>query len=132
MSKQKKHKKKRRRNLYRVWIPPITAQDRHHICFQKRNWNKGYAKAICMAFVRYVPVVYHRELHAKLKSVPLPPPEMLRNAWMEYNKDKDEIDGYDVARAAAWLYVHIPDAEFRAAMQCQIDFFVTRPYTGKT
>ena len=81
-----------------------------------------------MACVRYVPVVYHRELHAKLKTVPVPPAEMLRDAWLAYERDKDTIDGYDVCRAASWLYVHIPDAEFRKAMQYQIDFFTSQPY----
>lgn len=132
MSRQKKHKKKRRKNLYRVWLPALTYQDRHHICFQKKDWGAGYAKAICMAFVRYVPVVYHRELHQKLKTVPVPPGNMLKEAWELYLADKDNIDGYDVTRAAAWLYVHIPDVEFRKAMQFQIDFFTTRPYKGKT
>ena len=116
----KKHKKKR------VKIPPITTQDRHHICFQKRYWSRGYAKAICMAFVRYVPVVYHRQLHTMLHTVPVPDAELLRDAWYEYQRNKAEIDEYDVSRAAAWLYVHIPDAEFRRAMQAQIDFFSTR------
>ena len=116
----KKNKKKRAR------IPPITTRDRHHICFTKAKWSKGYAKAICNAFVRYVPVVYHRELHARLKSVPVPDEKLLRHAWLEYQKNQIEIDSYDVARAAAWLYVHIPDGEFRRAMQFQVDFFATR------
>lgn len=107
-------------------IPSITTRDRHHICFQKRYWNKGYAKAICMAFVRYVPVVYHRELHAHLKTVPVPDSALLKAAWDKYQANKAEIDSYDVARAAAWLYVNIPDGEFRKAMQYQIDFFATR------
>ena len=114
----------------RVKVPPITACDRHHICFQKRHWNKGYAKAICMAFVRYVPVVYHRELHARLRGVPVPPPEMLKKAWQAYQKDKATIDTFDVCRAAAWLYVNIPDVEFRKAMQYQIDFYATRMQGG--
>lgn len=126
MGKKKKKKKRQRPN-----IPPICSHDRHHICFQKRYWNKGYAKAICMAFVRYVPVVYHRELHSLLKTVPVPPPEMLKEAWMAYQRDKDAIDAYDVCRAAAWLYVNIPDPDFRQAMQFQIDFFATRPYYAR-
>ena len=116
--------KKRRKN--RVRIPPITTRDRHHICFIKARWNKGYAKAICNAFVRYVPVVYHRELHAHLKSVPVPDEKLLREAWQKYQANKVEIDGYDVARAAAWLYANIPDEKFREAMQFQVDFFATR------
>lgn len=116
----KKNKCKRAR------IMPISTQDRHHICFQKRHWNKGYARAICMAFVRYVPVVYHRELHARLNDVPVPDSALLKAAWEQYEANKVEIDSYDVARAAAWLYVNIPDEAFRKAMQFQIDFFATR------
>lgn len=112
-----KKNRKRRRSL------PLSACDRHHICFIKAKWSKGYAKAICQAFVRTVPVVYHRELHSLLHNVPIPDGELLRKAWMEYQRNKDEIDSYDVARAAAWLYVHIPDSEFRKAMQFEIDFF---------
>ena len=121
-------KKKKKRARRAAKIPPIATKDRHHICFQKRYWNKGYAKAICNAVVRYVPVVYHRELHTRLKTVPVPPPELLKKAWMAYERDKDTIDAYDVTRAAAWLYVNIPDAEFRKAIQYQIDFFATQPY----
>lgn len=112
-----KKRKKRRRT------PPLSAKDRHHICFQGRYWDRGYAKAIRNAFIRPVPVVYHRELHSLLKTVPVPGGELLREAWVEYQKNADEIDTYGVARAAAWLYVHIPDLEFRKAMQFQIDFF---------
>lgn len=110
----------------RVRIPPISTQDRHHICFQKRNWSNGYARAICMAFVRYVPVVYHRELHARLKDVPVPDGALLKAAWEKYQANQVEINSYDVARAAAWLYVNIPDEGFRKAMQYQVDFFATR------
>ena len=68
--------------------PPLTAMDRHHICWTRVSWNKGYARAIRNAFVRSVPVLWHRELHH--------------------------------------LYVHIPDVEFRKAMQFQLDFFATK------
>lgn len=119
-------KKKKKRVRRRPRIPAISTMDRHHICFQKRYWNRGYARAICMAFVRHVPVVYHRELHAHLKTVPVPDNGLLKTAWHKYQADKIEIDSYDVARAAAWLYVNIPDEAFRKAMQFQIDFFATR------
>lgn len=115
-----KKRKKRRRT------PPLNACDRHHLCFTRAKWSKGYAKSICNAFVRPVPVVYHRELHSLLHYVPVPDGELLSKAWQEYQRNADEIDRYDVARAAAWLYVHIPDAEFRKAMQFQVDFFSTR------
>ena len=115
----------------KVIVQPIMTKDRHHICYPKRKWDTGYARLICMAFVRHVPVEYHREMHAQLKGVPVPPADLLHKAWDEYQADKYAINAYDVTRAAAWLYVHIPDVEFRKAMQFQIDFFVTRPYMGK-
>lgn len=117
-------KKKRRKN--RVRIPPITTRDRHHLLFVKARYSRGYAKLMCMAFVRYVPVVYHRELHARLKTVPVPDERLLKAAWFKYQENKAEIDSYDAARAAAWLYVNIPDPEFRRAMQFQVDFFAIR------
>lgn len=108
-------------------LPPLMCVDRHHICFpKKREWSIGYARLICMAFVRYVPIEWHRELHARLKSVPMPPPSMLRAAWWEYQEDKRTIDQYDICRTLAWLYVHIPDVEFRKAMQYQLDFFTAK------
>lgn len=45
---------------------------------------------------------------------------------MKYLKEQDEIDSYGISRAIAWLYVNIPDANFRRAMQVQLDFFVER------
>lgn len=117
---KKKFRRRRRRRLLQ------TARDRHHICYQERYWNRGYARAIRKAFTRPIPVIYHRELHSLLNTVPVPDGTLLRKAWAEYQKNADEIDRYDVARAAAWLYVHIPDPEFRKAMQFQVDFFATR------
>lgn len=114
-------KKRRRRRK-----PPVTACDRHHILFQKRYFSKGYAKALCQVFVRSVPVVYHRELHSILNTIPVPNGDLCRQAWVEYERNKDEIDSYGICRAIAWLYVNIPDTEFRRAMQIQLDFFVEK------
>lgn len=106
--------------------PPLTAKDCHHICYQGRYWGSGYAKAIRNAFVRPVPVVWHRELHSKLNNVPTPDGALLRQAWVEYQKNADAIDSMGVCQAIAWLYVHIPDVEFRKAMQYQLDFFSSK------
>ena len=120
-------KKKKKKRQKRSRIPPVTTRDRHHLLWPKnQSWNSGYAHLLCMAFVRYVPVVYHRELHAHLKGVSVPDEKLLKEAWQRYQANQAEIDSYDVARAAAWLYVNIPDEEFRRAMQYQIDFFATR------
>lgn len=110
--------------------PPITAKDRHHILYQERYWNNGYAKALRNAFVRPVPVLWHRELHRLLTNVPTPNNDLIRQAWVEYQADKDAIDYMGLCQAIAWLYVHIPDAEFRRAMQFQLDFFVTKNELG--
>lgn len=107
-------------------MPPIMAMDRHHCCYQRRFWDVGYARLICMAFVRYVPIEWHRELHARLSSVPVPPAYMLRVAWQKYQDNKRTIDSYDVCRALAWLYTHIPDVDFRKAIQYQLDFFTAK------
>lgn len=115
-----KKKKRRRAN------PPLSALDRHHICFQGRHWKVGYAKLIRDAFIRPIPVVYHRELHTLLHDVPLPDGALLKEAWRKYQANKADIDEYGICRAIAWLYVNIPDVEFRKAMQFQLDFFTER------
>ena len=50
----------------------------------------------------------------------------MKKAWVEYCANKAVIDQYDICRAIAWLYVHVEDAEFRKAMQSQLDFFVAK------
>ena len=106
--------------------PPLSAKDCHHICYQGRYWSCGYAKAIRNAFVRPVPVVWHRELHSRLSTVPVPDGALLKQAWLEYQKNAEIIDSMGVCQAIAWLYVHIPDVEFRKAMQYQLDFFASK------
>ena len=119
-------KKKRRRRR----TPPLSAKDRHHICYQGRYWGCGYAKAIRNAFIRPVPIVWHRELHSRLSTVPVPDGALLKQAWLEYQEDAEIIDTMGVCQAIAWLYVHIPDAEFRKAMQYQLDYFASKYELG--
>jgi len=116
----KKYKRRCRRT------PSLSTKDRHHICYQGRYWNCGYAKAIRNAFIRPVPIVWHRELHSRLNTVPVPHSSLLKQAWVEYKKDAETIDSMGVCQAIAWLYVHIPDVEFRKAMQYQLDFFASK------
>ena len=106
--------------------PPLSAKDRHHICYQGRYWSCGYAKAIRNAFIRPVPIVWHRELHSKLSTVPVHDGALLKQAWLEYRKEAEIIDSMGVCQASAWLYVHIPDVGFRKAMQYQLDFFASK------
>ena len=109
---------------------PLSAKDRHHICYQGRYWSCGYAKAIRNAFIRPVPIVWHRELHSRLSTVPVPDGALLKQAWLEYQENAEIIDTMGVCQAIAWLYAHIPDAEFRKAMQYQLDFFSSKYELG--
>lgn len=113
--KTKKHQKQ----------APLT-HDVHHICFTAYHWKTGTAKSLREAFKRKIPIEWHRELHALLSDVPRPPYDMIAEAWRRYNADKDTIDNYNITRAIAWLYVNIPDQEFRQAMQVQLDYFATK------
>lgn len=124
MSKQKRWKKRGRRRNSR---PLHCGSNKHHCLFQGRHWNTSYAKRLRMAFVREVPVYIHNELHNEwLHDVPVPDGALLKEAWEAYMEDRAVIDTFDVCRACAWLYCHIPDVKFRNAMQVQIDFFATR------
>lgn len=113
MPRQKKHQKG-------------YTHDVHHVLFTARNWKKDGASKLRSAFKRKIPVEWHRELHATLSSVPKPPYDMIAEAIRRYEANKKEIDGYNITRAIAWLYVNIPDAEFRRAMQIQLDFFAQK------
>ena len=98
--------------------------NQHHLCWPRTGWKDGYAYKIRHAFVRPVPVPIHDELHHDyLSDVPRPPEDVMKKAWAEYCANKAEIDQYDICRAIAWLYVHVEDAQFRKAMQIQLDFF---------
>lgn len=121
-----KKKKKNRTKVQRKRVPSAIVRDRHHLCWIHAKWTSKYAKLICDAFVRLVPIVYHRELHQLIKEVPVPDEKLLKEAWLKYKEEQEKVDSYGVARAAAWLYVNIPDPEFRKAMQFQVDFFTTK------
>lgn len=99
----------------------------HHLLWPRHDWNTGYAYLVRHAFTREIPVSIHDELHQKyLTNIPRPSEAVMQVAWEEYQEHKQEIDEYDICRAIAWLYVHVNDARFRAAMQTQLDFFVMR------
>lgn len=68
-----KHKKRKR---YKKKRPPITkVRDKHHLCYQRRKWQRGYLRLLrdywyCRV---YIPRdTLHRKLHLELKDVPVP------------------------------------------------------------
>lgn len=128
MSKKKRRKNRQRRAQRRQCTIPTHAVDRHHMVFIGREWDKShYGKLLRNSFIRTIPIVIHRELHnIYLRNVPVPDEQLLKDAWVKYQEEKEVVDSYDVARALSWLYVNIPDPKFREAIQVQIDFFASR------
>ena len=59
------------------------ATDTHHMLFQRRHWQQGYAHALRenWYFKVEVPIVFHRELHSKLHDIPVPNGTYCRKAY---------------------------------------------------
>ena len=73
-------KKKRRHYSYH------TGTDRHHILFQGRHWQNGYAKALRehTYMTKYIPRnSLHREIHSKIHDVPCPNGRECKKAFEE-------------------------------------------------
>lgn len=71
MSKKKKWKKR----LGRHRQIAFNATDYHHILFQRRHWQQGYAKALREHpyMGKYIPTgTLHREIHSKIHDIPTP------------------------------------------------------------
>lgn len=89
MSKQKKWKRKvgkHRQIAYK-------ATDYHHILFQKRHWQQGYAKALREHpyMGKYIPVAtLHRSIHSKIHDVPTPNGAECRRAYNRLVKLEQE------------------------------------------
>lgn len=78
MSKKKRKQRRKAVNWSR--------EDFHHILFQKRHWEKGYAKALRMHPYagKYIPqATLHREIHSKVNTVPVPEGSECRRAYLE-------------------------------------------------
>lgn len=76
----KKRKAKRRKFNYH------TNTDYHHILFQRRHWQQGYAKALREHWYmgKYIPRnTLHREIHGKIHDVPTPHGRECRKAFEE-------------------------------------------------
>lgn len=68
-------KKLRQKKLGKHHQIAYQATDYHHILFQKRHWQQGYAKALREHpyMGKYIPrATLHREIHSKIHDVPTP------------------------------------------------------------
>lgn len=77
----RKHKRKRRER--RV---DYNRKDFHHLLFQGRHWQQGYAKLLRQHpyMGKYIPqATLHREIHSKIHDVPTPNGSECRMAYNE-------------------------------------------------
>lgn len=97
--------------------------NRHHLIYQRRHYNKGYAKMLREAFVYPLEINIHNELHNYvLRDVPRPPNAEIKAAWDAYQRDRDTIAYYDIVKGCEWLMLSCPDPAWRACMARQLDF----------
>lgn len=72
MSKKKKRYKRRKRlDSHRI----RSLYDVHHLCFMRKNWNYGYAKAIRQFYYCKVKIqrdTLHRYIHENMSNIPTP------------------------------------------------------------
>lgn len=74
----KKEKKKR--------VRTVSGFDRHHIIYQRRHWNKGYAKALREHWYCVIPLprrTLHQAIHENLCDIPVPNDELCRSAYFQ-------------------------------------------------
>lgn len=77
----KKNKKKKRKSS--------NALNRHHILWQQRHWNYGYAKIIRNHEYLVVPIpanTLHREIHEYVGDIPVPKVRHIKEALDEINR----------------------------------------------
>lgn len=88
MSKKKRKLGKHRQIAY-------NATDYHHILFQRKHWQNGYAKALREHpyMGKYIPThSLHREIHSKIHDVPTPNGNMCRHAYHELlNREREGL-----------------------------------------
>ena len=83
MSKQYKNRRKRLRRLKRC---DPTKLDWHHLLYQGRFWNRGYARLLRVhPYLKVCIPEYtlHRKIHRKIHDIPCPNEEELKDAYVE-------------------------------------------------
>lgn len=73
MSKKKRRKK--RNHSSEKHTRYLAREDYHHLCFQRKHWQQGFAKALrehpyCGGYIPQATL--HREIHSKVHDVPTP------------------------------------------------------------
>lgn len=116
MSKKKKKARKRPHG-----------SNRHHLIYQRRHYDRGYAKMLREAFVYELEVNIHNELHNNvLCDILRPSNAELKAAWFAYQRDRDTIASYSIVEACEWLMLSCSDPAWRACMARQLNFLRSR------
>lgn len=117
-----KHRRRRARR-------PEAAYNRHHLLFQRKNWNRGIAKELRSFFVYYLPTEIHNELHvAVVYDVPIPPPEHLKTLYAAFLEQRVDIDRLDVLDALEWLQNACDYEPFQNAIHAQLEYLADNLY----
>lgn len=97
-------------------------ENKHHLLFQRKHYNKGYAKRLRNAFTFYIDEDIHRELHEVLHDIPRPSDRELVNLYNTYIRHKDVIQRSDILTVCEWLATSCNNPAWRACMFRQYYF----------
>ena len=76
-------KKRRYEHHKRVYYPPTTPLDKHHLCFIGRRWNNGWLGSFRKYWYCIIKIPrnsLHRYIHENLATIPAPRPENAKAA----------------------------------------------------
>ena len=81
------------------------------------------AKELRASFVYLLDVKIHNELHnAVLHDIPKPSPEALKALYLAFSEQRQEIDQFDIVKAAEWLTKACTDEPYHSYMAHQAKF----------
>ena len=85
-------RKERRRRMRARMNPNAKGTNRHHLCWARRDWNKGSQRLLRNHWylVVEIPIYLHNEIHAKVSHVHLPNAATAREAY-KHLQDLEEF-----------------------------------------
>lgn len=112
---------------YRRICTYSNSTNKHHLLYQGRHWNSGYAKMLRDNFIFEIPICIHQNLHNHvLFDVPVPDGKELSKMLKDFEREKPEF--CDIISGIKWLISHSEDERFCDAMKKQLDFFYNELY----
>lgn len=106
---------KRKRKTRRIEkVCQMRHDNRHHLCFQRRNWEKNAAASLVRnSFIYTIPVDIHNEYHYCIgKNIPIP-----EDIELVAIRVRDESPEFSKVWMACWYLISISnDKEFKDVM----------------